>query len=142
MPDFPASLRLSGEITERAELLNGAMQLSLDGVVAVSEDPSTIELALSWRLGRAGAVALDEGDLTLESAASEVVAVLDAGTAELDPDTGNVEVEGTFVVESATGVTLAAGALLTARLEIGAESWSGELNSLSDGADGAGGAAR
>jgi len=127
MSDFPSPLRLSGEITERAELLNGAMQLSLDGVAVSSEAPWTIEVALSWRLGRAGAVALDEGDLTLESGDHEVIAILDAGSAELDPDTGNVEVDATFEVESASGVKLAPYSPLRARLEISAESWTGEL---------------
>ena len=127
MSAFPASVRLAGEITERAELLNGAMQLSLDGVSADSEDGWTIELALSWRLGRAGAVALDEGDFALEAGGDEVIAILDAGTAELDADTGNVEVDAVFAVESATGVKLEADARLQARLEIGAEAWNGEL---------------
>ena len=125
MPDLPTSIRLNGEITERAELLNGAMQLALDG--ADSEDSWSIELALSWRLGRAGAVALDEGDLALASDAGEVIAILDAGTAELDPDTGNVEVDARFTVEGVTAVAIEVGALLRARLEIGAEAWSGEL---------------
>lgn len=121
------SIRVAGEITERAELLNGAAQLALDGG-AIDADPAwTIEAALSWRLGRSGAVTLDEGDLTLEADRGELVAVLDHGTAELDPDTGGVEIEAVFAVEGVTGVELPADSALRARFEIGAESWTGEL---------------
>ena len=91
------------------------------------DTPWTIEVALSWRLGRAGAVSLDEGDLTLESGDREVIANLDAGTAELDPDTGNVEVDAVFDVESANQAELDAGAPIRVRLEIAAEAWTGEL---------------
>jgi hypothetical protein len=125
MPDLPPSLRLTGEVTERAELLNGAMQLALDG--ATTEGGWAVELTLSWRLGRAGAVDLDEGDLTLDSSDAEIVAVLDDGTAELDPDTGTAEVNARFEVESVTGVSLDAGVLLTLSVVIGAEAWSGDL---------------
>ena len=127
MSAFASPTRCTGEVTERAELLNGAMQLSLDGASTDTETPWTIELALSWRLGRVGTVTIDEGDLTLESGDREVIANLDAGTAELDPDTGNVEVDAAFEVESASGIALTAGAPIRARLEISAEAWTGEL---------------
>jgi hypothetical protein len=127
MPAFASPARCTGEVTERAELLNGAMQLALDGATTDTEAPWTIEVALSWRLGRAGAVSLDEGDLTLESGDREVIANLDAGTAELDPDTGNVEVDAVFDVESANQAELDAGAPIRVRLEIAAEAWTGEL---------------
>ena len=119
MSAFTSSTQFAGEVTERAELLNGAMQLTLDGENAGSEAVWTIELTLSWRLGRAGAVQIDEGDLTLDSTEDEVVATLDTGTAEVDADTGNVSVDAMFIVE--------AGAPLHARLEIGAEEWTGQL---------------
>lgn len=119
--------RFAGEISERAELLNGAMQLTLDGGAVGSEVEWTIEAALSWRLGRAGAVALDEGDITLIVGDAELIAILDEGTAELDEDTGAVEVSATFDVEGATAVDVEPGAALRGRFEIGAESWNGEL---------------
>jgi hypothetical protein len=78
-------------------------------------------------LGRSGAVTLDEGDLTLEARGSELVAVLDHGTAELDADTGGVEIEATFTVEAVSDVDLPTDGALSARFEIGAESWTGEL---------------
>lgn len=131
MPALPDPAPLSGEVTERAELLNGAMQLALDGAVG-SEVGWIVEFALSWRLGRAGAVDLDEGDLTIEGPAAELIAILDAGTAELDPDTGNVEVDATFEIESATGLALESGMAIRARLEIGAESWNGVLRTSAE----------
>jgi len=103
------------------------MQLTLDGEAANADPTWTIESALSWRLGRSGAVTLDEGDLTLEAGAEELVAVLDHGTAEIDPDTGGVEIEAIFTIESVSGVELPADGMLRAQLEIGAESWTGEL---------------
>ncbi len=127
MTRLAPATRFTGEITERAELLNGAMQLALDGEAANADPAWTIESALSWRLGRSGAVTLDEGDLTLEAGAHELVAVLDHGTAELDPDTGGVEIEATFTVEGVSGVDPPTDGALSARFEIGAESWTGEL---------------
>ena len=127
MSAFASPAHCSGEITERAELLNGAMQLALDGEATTPEDSWTIEVALSWRLGRPGAVPLDEGDLALESGDRELVAVLEAGVAEVDADTGNVEVSATFVVDGVSALDLEAGASLQTRLAIGAERWSGEL---------------
>ncbi|MDA0352992.1 MAG: hypothetical protein O3A10_12370 [Chloroflexi bacterium] len=132
MPHFPTPLRISGEITERAELLNGAMQLALDGESDPDAGEWIIEVALSWRLGRAGAVALDEGDCSadcedLAGASAELVAVLEQGTAELDPDTGRVEIEATFTIEGVTGLEDEPGTMLRARFEIGAETWTGEL---------------
>ncbi len=127
MATLAPATRFAGEISERAELLNGAMQLTLDGGAIGSEAEWTIEAALSWRLGRAGAVSLDEGDLTLTLGDAEVVAILDEGTAELDDDTGSIEVSATFDIEDATGLDLESGAPLRGRFEIGAESWDGEL---------------
>lgn len=128
--------RCSGEITERAELLNGAIQLSLDGeLVDPTSDsaPWTVEIALSWRLGRAGAVSLDEGDLVFASGDRELVAILEAGNAEVDADTGDVEVDAAFEVEGVSGIDLVPGALLQTRIAIGAERWSGQLSSSDPG---------
>jgi hypothetical protein len=127
MPLHGVPGRFAGEITERAELLNGAIQLSLDGESDGSEGNWSIELALSWRLGRPGAVPLDEGDFTLESGEREVIAILDSGSAELDGDTGDVEVDAVFTVEGATGVDVELDTPVRARLSIGAERWSGEF---------------
>lgn len=132
METLGPATRFTGEISERAELLNGAMQLTLDGAAVGSDADWMIEAALSWRLGRAGAVTLDEGDLTLTAGDSELVAILDEGTAELDEDTGGVEVSATFGVEGATAADLEPGAMLLGRFEIGAESWTGELGAAAD----------
>ena len=127
METLAASTRFSGEISERAELLNGAMQLTLDGVAVGAGAAWAIEAALSWRLGRSGAVALDEGDLTLTLGDAELVAILDEGSALLDEETGAVEVDASFDVEGATAVDIEPGAGLRGRFEIDADAWSGEV---------------
>ncbi len=56
---LPAAL--AGEVSERAELLNGSMQLALDGAGASGAPGWEVTLSLAWRLGRDGAVPLVEG---------------------------------------------------------------------------------
>lgn len=122
--------KLSGEVSERAELLNGSMQLSLDGI-AVGEDVRwELAVSLAWRLGREGAVALEEGDLALDdggSTSSEVIAILDGGSAEDDSDTGNAIVDARFTIEESNVAGFEAGAQLRCQFEVGAEQWTGSL---------------
>ena len=126
MPRETFRTTLDGDVTERAELLNGAMQLALDGAATPEAGGWQATLSLAWRLGRAGQVALDEGDLSLERDGSELVALLEEGTVELDPDTGAAIVDALFTIEDASGLELN-GDGLHGRFEIDAERWRGEL---------------
>ncbi len=141
-------LRGDGEVSERTELLNGTLQLSIEGVVAAgsavagsaatdgvaTENAAPWELSASfaWRLGRDGDVPLSEGDLTLESSDGELFATLGEGVATVDPDTGAASLRATFIVDGVQGERLAdlglrPNSAVTAELTVDAERWSGEL---------------
>ena len=83
-----AVLEASGEVSDREELLNGRMQVVLDGEAA----GRPLSCALSWSLGRAGEVPVEEADLTFETDEGELNALLSAdlggGVVRVDPDTG------------------------------------------------------
>ena len=132
MPETSAtsSYTLSGEVSERAELLNGSMQLSLDGLAAGGDQRWALAVSLAWRLGREDGVSLDEGDLALDDDGvtdAEVVAILADGSAEEDMDTGNAIVDARFIIEESNVDGFAPGASLRCRFEVGAEQWSGAL---------------
>jgi hypothetical protein len=128
-PDVLPRYQLSGDIAERGELLNGSVQLALDGAAVRGSSEWQIAVTLAWRLGREGAVALDEGDLALDDGVSalEVIAILEEGTAEEDTDTGNSIVELLFTIEESTVEGFEVGTQLRAEFDIGAEQWSGSL---------------
>ena len=126
---------IRGEVSERQKLLDGTVQLSLEG------EASGLFLAatFAWQLARAGEVELIEGDLTLEDRSAsdgthELYALLDAGTCVVDPDTGAARIEGSYLVDGLVGDWLMLGAAgreggrLPCRFEIGASEWQGELN--------------
>jgi hypothetical protein len=123
-------LLAAGEVSERAELLNGFLQLALDGEVS-GGDPDDARWrcssSLSWQLGRSGEVALGEGDLALEDGDSELFAILEHGTAVADPETGSALVRAVFTVDGARGDWAATGDRVACELTIDAESWRGEL---------------
>ncbi len=135
--------RGEGEVSERAELLNGALQLSIEGVVAagsaatdrVGTDeaaPWELSASLSWRLGRDGDVPLSEGDLTLEGRDGEFFETLTEGVAAVDPDSGAATVRATFMIDGVEGdrlldLGLRADSAVAAEFAIDAERWSGEL---------------
>jgi hypothetical protein len=126
--DGEAAYTASGEVTERAELLNGSLQVALDGEVESREEqPWRCSSSMSWQIGRAGEVPLSEGDLTLEAGSGELFAVLDHGTASVDPDTGAATVRAVFLVDGAQGGALAPGDRVECLLHIEAETWTGEL---------------
>lgn len=132
MPESTAEVRyvLTGEVSERAELLNGTMQLALDGATSEVTTPWELTIALAWRLGREGAIRLEEGDLALDDAgatSAELVALLDSGTAEEDIDTGNAIIEALFTIEESNVAALEAGARLHCQFEVGAEQWTGVM---------------
>ena len=126
---LPAAL--AGEVSERAELLNGSMQLALDGAGASGAPGWEVTLSLAWRLGRDGAVPLVEGDVAIgHRDGSEVVALLEEGNASEDRETGHALVELMFSVEESTLPGLAAGARLGCQLEVEGDRWSGSLSIL------------
>ncbi|MDA0365654.1 MAG: hypothetical protein O3B31_10565 [Chloroflexi bacterium] len=120
-----------GEVSERAELLNGFLQLALDGEVSAGDDGEArwrCASSLSWRLGRSGEVELGEGDLALEDGEMELFAVLEHGTAIPDPDTGSAFVRATFTVDGARGDWAVAGDRVLCELTIDSEDWRGEIH--------------
>jgi len=117
----------TGEVSERTELLNGFLQLVLDGEVVGEGERWRCSSSLSWRLGRTGEVMLEEGDLALEDGDTELFAVLEAGTAEPEAETGSAVVRAVFTVDGARGDWVVPGDRVTCDLVIGAESWRGEL---------------
>ena len=130
--------RGEGEVSERTELLNGTLQLSIEGEVAAdgaaADSAASWELSASfaWRLARDGDVPLSEGDLTLEGHDGELFATLGAGVATVDPDSGAATVRATFIIDGVEGerlidLGLRPDGAVTAELTVGAERWSGEL---------------
>ncbi len=135
--------RGEGEVSERTELLNGTLQLSIEGEVAadgavtdsaVADSAASWELSASfaWRLARDGDVPLSEGDLSLEGHDGELFATLDAGVATVDPDSGAATVRATFIIDGVEGERLATLGLrpdgaVSAELTVEAERWRGEL---------------
>ncbi|MPZ99833.1 MAG: hypothetical protein GEU80_10955 [Dehalococcoidia bacterium] len=116
-----------GEVSERAELLNGTLQLVLDGDAQAGNDAWLCACSLSWRLGRSGEVSLSEGDLTLEADGREIAAVLLEGVAVADPDTGAAAVRATFTVDAVSGELGTPGDQLTCELDVGVDTWRGEI---------------
>jgi hypothetical protein len=117
----------TGEVSERAELLNGFLQLSLDGEAVQGDGRWLCASSLAWQLGRTGEVALKEGDLSLEDGDHELFAVLEHGTAEADLDTGSAVVRAVFTVDGARGDWAAPGDRVGCDLRIEIESWRGEI---------------
>ena len=83
--------RVSGEVIEREELLDGRCQVVLDGEADSTGDPDAggvaFAVSLVWLLGREGEVPLTEGFVTVAGAGAsggELNASLDAG----DPTSG------------------------------------------------------
>ncbi len=123
----PGGLRVSGEVSEREELLDGRFQVVLDGE---SEDGRGIEVSwtLVWLLGREGEVPLSEGYLTVVDAErGEFNASLAAGSVVAGDETGAAQVRASFVVDAVDGTLAAEGDRVSCDLEVGAEEWAGEL---------------
>ena len=131
---------ISGEVIEREELLDGRCQVVLDGEAdsADEADAGGVAFAVSlvWLLGREGEVPLAEGYVTVADDAAELNASLDTGNVETSDETGAAAVRARFVVDAAEGDLggfpqlrgdPASGARVTCDIEVGTESWSGEL---------------
>ncbi len=120
--------RAEGEVSEREELLDGRLQLVLDGETA---DGLAVSFSLVWLLGREGATPLAEGFATLAGAGGgELNASLASGEVEAAVETGEASVRARFAVDAAEGgarALAAPGAILACGLDVGAESWRGEL---------------
>ena len=132
--------RVSGEVIEREELLDGRCQVVLDGEADAGDDADAegvaFAVSLVWLLGREGAVPLTEGFVTVAGDAGELNASLDAGNVEASDETGAAAVRARFVVDAAEGDLdgfpqlhgdPASGARVTCDIEVGTESWSGEI---------------
>ena len=125
---------IRGEVSERQELLDGTVQLSLE----VEASGLFLAATFAWQLARDD-VELLEGDLTLEDrtvsdGTHELYALLHAGTCAIDPDTGEARIEGTYLVDGLVGDWLMLGAAgreggrLPCRFAIGVSEWQGEIN--------------
>ncbi len=125
--------RGEGEVSERAELLNGSLQLSIEGAVGVDGGaPWELSASFAWQLGRDGDVPLTEGDLALEGRDGELFATLGDGVATVDPDSGAATVRATFIIDGVEGERLIDLGLrpddaVSAELTVEAERWRGEL---------------
>lgn len=145
---------VTGEVSERQERLDGEALITLDGVLSLPDGAATadapdgaattdvpdgaaiadvpngdgaeVSISLSWLLGRDGAEALGDGDLVLwPPEAAETAALLTSGTAEVDPETGLVRVDGRLIVDGAGW--LPDTTALRLEIEIGVEDWRGRL---------------
>ena len=129
--------RVGGEVIEREELLDGRCQVVLDGEADGGGGPGVaVAVSLVWLLGREGEVPLAEGFVTLADGAGELNASLDAGRVEASDETGAASVRARFAVDAAEGDLGGfpplrggepRGAAVACEIEVGAESWSGEL---------------
>lgn len=131
--------RVSGEVIEREELLDGRCQVVLDGESDGTDDGAAgvvFAVSLVWLLGREGAIPLSEGYVTVADDAGELNASLDAGSVEASEETGAAAVRARFAVDAAEGDLTGfaqlsgdavGGARVTCDIEVGTESWSGEL---------------
>lgn len=126
---------ICGEVSEWQELLDGTVQLVLEG----GASGLLLTAAFAWRLAGEGEADLLEGDLTLEDRSNtggtrELYALLQSGTCSIDPETGDVRIEGAYLVDGVVGdwVTLGAAGResgrLPCRFEVAAAEWRGELN--------------
>ncbi len=126
----PLCWRVSGEVSEREELLDGRFQVVLDGGAEDSADAPGIEVSwtLVWLLGREGEVPLSEGYVTVVDAArGELNGSLEAGSALVGGETGAAQVRASFVVDAVDGALAAEGDRVSCELEVGVEEWTGEL---------------
>ena len=121
-------LPVAGEVSEREDLLNGAVRVALEGRAGVL----TLSAAFGWRRGRDGATALEPGEcyLSLEDrSGGELHAAAEVGSVSVDPDTGEARVRARFVAEEVSGALAEAGPRLALECTIGVAEWSGELRS-------------
>ena len=119
-----AARRAAGEVSEREELLDGRLQVALEGETA---DGLAVSLTLVWPIGRTGGAPLAEGYLTVAGGAGEINASLERGEAGAGGDDGAAAVRARFAVDAAEGALAPLGAPVECELEVGAESWRGEL---------------
>ena len=119
--------RVGGEVSEQEELLDGRFQVVLEGE-ADGDGELEVTCTLVWLLGRAGAVPLSEGFLTVVVAElGELNASLEAGSVSERGETGAAVVRARFLVDAVDGELAHVGDGVRAELEVGVEAWSGEL---------------
>jgi hypothetical protein len=140
MPNSDAndrSGRASGEVSERGELLDGSLQLALEGSCELAGVEWIVSMTLAWPLAEAGEVPLAEGDLALDATERGLFAVLEEGVAANDPDTGAAQITARFRVDATDGEPQpdaddAVGGIECA-IEVGVEEWRGELTFVGPG---------
>lgn len=131
--DRNAGGRASGEVSERGELLDGSLQLALEGSCDLDGVEWIVSITLAWPLAEAGEVPLAEGDLALDAPDRGLFAVLDEGTAASDPDTGAADVTARFTIDATDRAETAADGAsavpqaVECHLEVAVEEWRGEL---------------
>jgi hypothetical protein len=129
--------RASGEVSERGELLDGSLQLALEGSCELADVEWIVSMTLAWPLAEAGEVPLAEGDLSLDAPERGLFAVLDEGVVVSDPDTGAAQVTASFLVDATDGETAPAGEAAVAgvecSIEVDVEAWRGELTLVEAG---------
>ena len=128
----PRSGVASGEVSERGELLDGSLQLALEGRCELAAEEWIVSITLAWPLAEAGEVPLAEGDLALDAADRSLFAVLDEGSATIDLETGASVVTARFHVDGMEGEMIDASSI-ECHLEVDIEHWRGELALASDG---------
>ena len=113
-----------GDVSEREELLDGRFHVVLEGRAGVL----AVTCTLVWLLGREGNVPLSEGYLTMEASANgELNASLETGRLSDTAETGAVVVFARFIVDAMDGELAVLGDFLECELEVGLETWSGEI---------------
>ncbi len=129
-----AAADIRGDVVERQELLDGTVQLVLEG----ESGHLQLSATFSWRIGGDGEAELREGELTLEDgsvpdAVSELYALLDSGTLTVDAESGDLRIECLYVVDGAVGDWGPLGAgrehgRLPGSFAVAAAEWSGRLD--------------
>ncbi len=120
----------SGEVSERGELLDGSLQLALEGSCELADEEWVVSMTLAWPLAEEGDVPLAEGDLTLDAVDHSLFAVLEEGTATSDHETGAAQVTARFVVDGSDGADAGDGSppgVVECSLEVDVGEWRGKF---------------
>jgi len=120
----------SGEVSERGELLDGSLQLALEGKCELAGEEWTVSMTLAWPLAEEGEVPIAEGDIALDAPDHSLFAVLEEGTAASDAETGAARISARFLVDGTDGNDPGATGAIECRLEVDVGEWRGELELL------------
>lgn len=114
-----------GEVSEREDLLDGRVRVSLEGEAG----GWLIDAAFAWQRGREDVVRLDAEDsyITLLDGSRELHASVDEGTIDVDVETAEATVAATMTIEQSTGGPAAPGDPMACQITIGVDAWAGEV---------------